>query len=1185
MANRLKRASLGLIVPLICLAACSALLSPFEKSDQDRATASHPGADHTGTLEIIFNQTGISTVLPPEVFPADLKFDLTLNPIDIPGQEEIDLEGLSESELFVPGIFPGTWSVSLRGYFPEGTPPEGVTPEVHAFSATEDVTILQGVPTQWSAQLLALQTDEGEGSVKIELFWNDSELVTEWMDDSAEPSPSLQRLIPGGTHQEPVHIDPQTITFNGDAGTLIYEESGLESGFHRIVITLERHDADTNETFSVGTYRDVIHIYDSLRSEKTLDITPLIGIPPSAPENLQVSPVSFDETEEEWTVGLSWTRSVTAESYRIYRSEDGGAFELLADNLPRTTSSFETTQSTSIDSYQYRLVARNTYGNAQPLDSPTVPGDLQAIEGDFTFHIHSDYLILSEYIGSDPEADVEIPATATIGGVERTVKKIAAQAFLNKEIGGTLTIPDSITEIGAAAFRDNNFTGDLIIPDSVTSIGINAFRSAGFDEGNLTLGTTGSNLGTIGAGAFIENNFAGGLIIPDSVTSIGGSAFSSAGFDGPLTLETTESNLDTIGASAFRDSNFTGNLTIPDSVTTIGLDAFRSAGFDGTLTLGTTGSNLGTIGATAFQGTGFTGNLTIPDSVTTIGHDAFRSIEFGGNLTLGTGMETIGTRSFQFVIFTGDLTIPDSVITIEQEAFRWATFTGGSLSLGTGLKTIGNSAFLDNATRPFAGNLTIPDSVITIGDSAFLNREFTGHSHRYISLGTTESALETIGNRAFEGTNLRGPLEIPGTVTSIGEKAFFELGISGDLVIPDSVITIGAEAFRDNSFRNDDPDFRHTLTLGTEHSKLETIGASAFRDNRFYGNLVIPDSVITIGEGAFQPDNVNDMAFMHGNLTLGTSLQTIGASAFESTRLRGNLTIPDSVTTIGDRAFFNTPQFGPSEAILTLGTENSKLETIGSEAFRVSNFTGELTIPNSVKIIGENAFNGSFDGATLTLGTSLETVGNGAFQGNNFTGGLTIPDSVTSIGQQAFGNNSFTGDLTIPVTTPDPVTIGIAAFQESGFDGTLTLGNLTDISTSAFRGTGFTSVTIPGSVTRIWSDAFRDIVSPGFQSLTFEGGSDLEINVRAFQNASTQITEITIPARVTNIGGSTFRSWSALATVTVMREDPPDAGTGIFAETPIADTESSNIFVPEASVATYQTADGWAEYAARIESQ
>ena len=76
-----------------------------------------------------------------------------------------------------------------------------------------------------------------------------------------------------------------------------------------------------------------------------------------------------------------------------------------------------------------------------------------------------------------------------------------------------------------------------------------------------------------------------------------------------------------------------------------------------------------------------------------------------------------------------------------------------------------------------------------------------------------------------------------------------------------------------------------------------------------------------------------------------------------------------------------------------------------------------MTIPNSVKTIGESAFSGcsGFTG-DLIIPNSVTTIRKRAFYGcSGFTGSLTLPNSVTTIESSAFYNcKGFTGDLSLP---------------------------------------------------------------------------------------------------------------------------------------------------------------------------
>lgn len=321
--------------------------------------------------------------------------------------------------------------------------------------------------------------------------------------------------------------------------------------------------------------------------------------------------------------------------------------------------------------------------------------------------------------------------------------------------------------------------------------------------------------------------------------------------------------------------------------------------------------------------------------------------------------------------------------------------------------------------------------------------------------------ITQIGRNAFPWTAC-STIQFGKSVRSIGERAFLECrNLNGDLTLPDSVQIVGDRAFAGCT------GLTGTLTLG---SSLQTIGAGAFYDCSFSGNLVIPDSVTSIGRYAFysrpylRPET-------QGTLTLGRNLRTIGESAFCESRYTGSLTIPDSVVEIGERAFCDC---GNLNGTLTLG---KNLRTIGKEAFSGCAFTGSLTIPEGITEIADGTFsssrsNGMFTG-TLTLPSTLKTIGAEAFAYTDFSGELLIPDGVTSIGANAFAKcDGFGGTLSLPDSVK---TVGESAFYLcKGFTGLKLSASLTKIEERSFAHMyGLkTEVVIPEGVTEIGEGAF-----------------------------------------------------------------------------------------------------------------
>lgn len=230
--------------------------------------------------------------------------------------------------------------------------------------------------------------------------------------------------------------------------------------------------------------------------------------------------------------------------------------------------------------------------------------------------------------------------------------------------------------------------------------------------------------------------------------------------------------------------------------------------------------------------------------------------------------------------------------------------------------------------------------------------------------------------------------------------------------------------------------------IGNYAFTLETTAETRYF---FSGELVLPDSLRTIGEYAFK-----GASGFYGTLVLPDGLTGIGNSAFyECTGFAGSLTLPDSVTDVGSSAFrgcrgFQSLQLSSSMNRISdfcfLGCSSLSgnlvipegVQTIENGAFReCTGFTGNLVIPEGVASVDYTAFFGcrGFNG-TLTLPESLRTVGEQVFRNcTGLSGDLVVPEGVTDIGERAFqGANGF-GSLYIPASVK---TIGMSALNLAG---------------------------------------------------------------------------------------------------------------------------------------------------------
>ncbi len=376
---------------------------------------------------------------------------------------------------------------------------------------------------------------------------------------------------------------------------------------------------------------------------------------------------------------------------------------------------------------------------------------------------------------------------------------------------------------------------------------------------------------------------------------------------------------------------------------------------------------------------------------------------------------------------------------------------------------------------------------------------------------------------------LRAPEELNGEysirkgVKVIVNGAFRWCEFLRSIIIPNSVISIGDSAFSGCSLES--------ITIP---NSVISIGDSAFSGCSLE-SITIPNSVTSIGDSAFESCTLR-------SITISNSVTSIGNSAFYGCISLVSVEIPDSVTSIGDGAF------GHCLSLRSIIISNS-VTNIGEEAFENCSFLESITIPDSVTSIGDNAFEGCSSLKSIAIPNSVTSIGEGAFENCSLLESITIPDSVTSIGDNAFyGCRSLRS-----IIIPDSVTsIGDNTFAGCSFESITIPDGVTSIGANAFRGCGFLrSIIIPDSVTSIGDNAFclcrplKSIIIPDSVTIIGDG---------AFTYSS--LESITIPNSVTSIVANAFRGCSSLRSIII-----PDSVTGI-GDRAFKDCSLESIIIP-----------------------
>ena len=143
---------------------------------------------------------------------------------------------------------------------------------------------------------------------------------------------------------------------------------------------------------------------------------------------------------------------------------------------------------------------------------------------------------------------------------------------------------------------------------------------------------------------------------------------------------------------------------------------------------------------------------------------------------------------------------------------------------------------------------------------------------------------------------------------------------------------------------------------------------------------------------------------LDGTYSVKKGTKIICDMAFYDYSSLSSLVIPDSVIIIGFGAFEGC------SSLRSLVISNS-VTCIGDDAFWFCSSLRNLVIPDSVTSIGDRAFSGCCSLESLVIPDSVTCIGNYAFGGCKYLSSLVIPDSVTSIGHHAFWDCNFPNDL------------------------------------------------------------------------------------------------------------------------------------------------------------------------------
>ena len=644
-----------------------------------------------------------------------------------------------------------------------------------------------------------------------------------------------------------------------------------------------------------------------------------------------------------------------------------------------------------------------------------------------------------------------------------------------------------VIKINDRVFSGNTNLTSVTLPESLTTLGDRAFYTCK----SLKTIKIPSGVTAIPGHCFDGCSSLESVTIPEGVMTIGDVAFYACSINA-LTLP---ESLEKIGIGAFCNNCVLKSVNIPAKVKTIGASAFSVCG----LTDLVIPEGVQTIDGNAFSGNSLQ-NLTLPSTITSIGESAFSYNNNLQSITCNAATPpTLGDRAFYSDIELS-IKVPLQSITAYRQANGWkdyANYYGAEMVVGGITYWIKEDCAEVAAAEATLTEANIPSSV-----------EFEGNQYPVIK----------INDEVFSGNTNLTTVTLPEGLVEIGVSAFKECKNLESVTLPESLTTLGGEAFRGNT----------NLTTVTLPAGLVGIGVSAFYGCKNLESVTLPESLTTLGSRSFE--SCQSLK----TIKIPSGVTAIPDHCFEGCSSLESVTIPEGVTDIGAYAF--------SCCNLNALTLPESLETIGSIAFNGNRSLKSVNIPAKVKTIESYAF-ASCGLTDLVIQEGVQVIEEYTFI-NNSLKNLTLPSTITSIGESVFydnyylqliicnaatpptlGDNAFDSDIKPDVKVPIS---SIAAYKQANgwkdfsnyYGGDVVNNGIT------YR------IDENGATITAAEATLAEANIPS--AVEFEGNQHpvKKINDNVF-SGNTNLTAVTLPEGLVEIGASAFKGCQNLASVTL----------------------------------------------------
>ncbi len=687
-----------------------------------------------------------------------------------------------------------------------------------------------------------------------------------------------------------------------------------------------------------------------------------------------------------------------------------------------------------------------------------------------------------DYHGSDTNVDIpEYLDGKPVIAVQFVNDKCYYRGTKRKNVE-TVSLPRMLKVISSYSFKEMTALQSIVIPAGVETIEREAFTKCSALKSVSFLYGEGKGLTRIGYAAFKRCTSLTSVKFPDSLKVIESNAFEDCVSLSEIVLN---EGLCKIEQYAFQYCSALKTLVLPESIQRLGSSFIRGTKIE-KLDIP---RNLKSV-SYLLDGTRIK-EIVLPPIFSKLTSSVLGSSEYLESLTLediGIAKGAICYPNLKTLIIKGSGVIEENPFFVSVTQHN-VTSPGGSYTYYTEKTYAPETVILtdgynENISKVLVDKLNYYQRIDPETGYCIYSKEYSGEEEfrpQGSGFVSGDYTYDLTANGAiitdYSGTST-GVVTVPDVfenegveypVIAIGTKAF-EGATAAEIILPETVRKIEAYAF--NQCAN--------LTKTNLPNGITVIEPYTYSLCSSMSEITIPESVVYICEGAFAGKRPAS------EIVIPSSVKSIGPKAFYANPLITSLTLNEGLEIIGENAFANHDNFLDvlEEYSLTLP---SSIKEIGKGAFEYSGVSGEVVIPESIKVIPENMFMESPYLTSVAMHSGVTTIGVSAFEGCYALESAPLLEGLVSIEDYAFNYSSLTS-----VDFPSTVT---------------------HLGKYAFAGNCITEVTIPANIKTVPEHCFDTCYD--LKNITLENGVEY-IDGYAFATYGT-IESIVIPPSMKEI--------------------------------------------------------------------